>query len=173
MTRSPSSAKLTALPVLLALLAGCASSGVPPSQMAGPEPQPSVERFLQAANARDLDAMAGIFGTADGPIATRTGSSVGCAVRRMGSWIGLSERCMSWQDIEVWMDTVAYILRHDEFRMRSEDRVAGRAHPTTRVGVDLKQGQREFADVPFLVVQTSSGAWLVEEIGLERITSGR
>ncbi len=172
MTRSHPT-KLVCVLAALTLLVGCASSGPPSSQMAGPEPQLSVERFLQAANARDLEAMARIFGTADGPITNRTGSSVGCAARRMGSWIGLSDRCMSWQDIEVWMDTVAYILRHDEFRMRSEDRVAGRTHPTTRVGVDLKQGQREFANIPFVVVRTSSGEWLVEEIGLERITSGR
>jgi hypothetical protein len=141
--------------------------------MAGPQPQLSVERFLQAANTRDLEAMARIFGTSRGPITDRAGSSVGCAFRRMGSWIGLSRRCLSWQQIEVRMNTIAYILRHDDYRMRSESTVAGRAHPTTRVGVDLVQGPERYQDVPFFVVRTSGGQWLVEEIGLERITAAR
>ena len=36
--------------------------------LAGVAPQLSVERFLQAANARDFEAMERLFGTHDGPI---------------------------------------------------------------------------------------------------------
>jgi len=141
--------------------------------MAGPQPQLSVERFLQAANTRDLEAMARIFGTEDGPIADEAGSTLGCAFRRMGSWIGLSGRCTSWQQIELRMNTIAYILRHDDYRMRSETTVAGRRAPTTRVGVDLEWGRERYQDVPFVVVRAGGGEWMIEEIGLERITGAR
>lgn len=155
----------------LLALGGCATSGAPSQTLAGPHPQLSVERFLQAANTRDLASMAGIFGTSRGSIADRTGSSLGCAFKRMGSWIGLSRRCLSWQQIELRMNTIAHILRHDDYRMRSETRVAGRRFPTIRVGVDLVVGDQRHQDVPFTVVQTDGGRWLVEEIGLEAITA--
>jgi hypothetical protein len=149
---------------------GCASSGSSP-EVAGAQPQVSVERFLEAANTRDLDAMARIFGTEAGPIADQTGSGLGCAFRRVGSWLRISNRCTSWQDIEVRMNTIAYILRHDRYQLRSESTVAGREARTIRVGVDLEWGRESHADVPFVVVQSRGGRWLVQEIGLERITS--
>ncbi len=176
MRLTPLSSTLRTLPLgLLAVIlslgaAGCASSSSSP-EMAGTQPQVSVERFLQAANTRDLDAMARIFGTEAGPIAEQAGSGLGCAFRRMGSWLRLSSRCTSWQDIEVRMNTIAYILRHDRYQMRSESTVAGRQARTIRVGVDLEWGRESYSDVPFVVVQSRGGRWLVQEIGLERITS--
>jgi hypothetical protein len=152
---------------------GCASTpSAPSSQMAGVAPMLSVERFLQAANTRDLDSMSRIFGTARGPIADESGSAVGCAFKRMGSWFGIGRRCLSWREIEIRMDAIAQILRHDDYRIRGESSVAGRAN-TTRVGVDLTRGDQQFNDVPFTVVQASQGRWFVEEIGLDRITSPR
>jgi hypothetical protein len=154
-------------------IGGCASSpSAPSSQMAGLAPMLSVERFLQAASTRDLDSMARIFGTARGPIADETGSAVGCAFRRMGSWFGIGRRCLSWTEIQVRMDAIAQILRHDDYRIRGESSVAGRAN-TTRVGVDLTRGEQQYNDVPFTVVQASHGRWLVEQIGLDRITAPR
>lgn len=132
----------------------------------------SVERFLQASNTRDLDSMARIFGTANGPIADQTGSPVGCTFRRLGSWFGMGQRCLSWTEIEVRMDAIAQILRHDDYRIREESQVAGRRHPTTRIGVDLTRGSSRYDNVPFVVVQASGGRWLLEEIGLERLTQG-
>jgi hypothetical protein len=162
--------------VLLASLgtAACAStpSGIS-DRMAAPAPMLSVERFLQAANSGDLEAMAYIFGTARGPIAGETGSSLGCAFRRVGSWFGAGRRCVSWSDIELRMNAIALIIRHDDYRVRSQSNVPGRTRPTTRVGVDLDRGSSRYSDVPFVVVQTSDGRWLVEEIGLERITALR
>lgn len=152
-------------------LGGCASSGPSGAPMAGPEPMLSVERFLLAANTGDLDAMARIFGTSAGPMADRAGSALGCGLRRMGSWLRLSRRCVSWQDIELRMNTIALILQHDDYRVRSENPVAGRRHPTRRVGVDLQRGGQQFTDVPFVVVRSGEGRWLIEEIGLERITA--
>jgi hypothetical protein len=154
-------------------LGACATtSSVPSSQMAGLAPMLSVERFLQAANTRDLDSMARIFGTARGPITDETGSAVGCAFKRMGSWFGIGRRCLSWREVEIRMDAIAQILQHDDYRIRGESSVAGRAN-TRRVGVDLTRGDQEFNDVPFVVVQASQGRWFVEQIGLDRITAPR
>ena len=107
----------------------------------------SVERFLQAANAKDFDAMARLFGTADGPV--------------------------SWPQIEVElrMATIAEILLHQDYRIVSEQRAPGREHPTNRIGVDLTRRDGVIRDVPFLVVQTKRGNWLVEFIDLEKVTS--
>lgn len=133
-------------------------------------PTLSVERFLNAANTRDLDAMMRLFGTADGPIGD-TGGSFGCAFKRMGSWIGLGDRCESRQVVELRMDAIARIIRHQDYRIGAEERVAGRMNPTTQITVDLDLGPRNVRDVPFVVVQASGGSWLIEQIALERLTS--
>lgn len=156
-----------ALPVLLA--AGCATRSAGDGEMAAVAPMMSVERFLQAANSRDLDAMARLFGTPDGPIAD-TGSTLGCGFKKVFSWIGLGEACTSAQDVELRMDAIARILQHDDYRIESESRVPGRQDPTTRVSVNVDVGNETVRDVPFFVVQTSEGRWMVEQIGLERLT---
>ena len=46
--------------------------------------QLSVERFLSAANQRDVRAMGRIFGTAEGA-AMDTGGTFGCAFKKIGS----------------------------------------------------------------------------------------
>jgi hypothetical protein len=134
--------------------------------MAGIAPILSVERFLQAANTGDLESMARIFGTAEGSIADRTGGPLGCAFKRMGSWIGLGDGCLSWSEIELRMNAIAVILQHDDYRVQEESPVPGRQRPTTQVSVDIQRGGEQFADVPFTVVQSADGRWLVEEIGL-------
>jgi hypothetical protein len=168
---------LTALLLAGLALAPAACASAPPqtgqARMAGVAPMLTVERFLQAANTGDLEAMARIFGTDRGALAERTGGGLSCAFRRLGSWIRLSNRCVSWQEIEVRMHTIAVILAHDDFRVRSESNVPGRRSPTTRIGVDLEQAGLTVPDVPFVVVRAGDGRWLVEEIGLERITAGR
>lgn len=155
--------------LVLVLTAGCATRSVGDREMAAVAPMLSVERFLQAANSRDLEAMARLFGTADGPV-TETGSTLGCAFRKMGSWIGLGDACATAQDVELRMDAIAQIMEHDDYRIVSESRVAGRREPTTRIGVDLTFGEDTVRDVPFDVVQTDGGRWLVQRIALERIT---
>jgi hypothetical protein len=157
---------------MAAVLAGCASSGPPSPRMAGGQPMLSVERFLEAANTGDLEAMARIFGTSDGPIAESLGNPFSCAFRRIGSWIRVSDRCSSWADVELRMNAIALVLRHDAYRIRSEAQVPGRQRPTVRVGVDMEEGTNAYPDVPFVVVQAGDGRWLVEQIGLERITQG-
>lgn len=118
------------------------------SEMAGVAPSLSVERFLQAANARDYASMAGLFGTASGPIQ---------ADRR---------------ELEVRMDLMARVLQHDDYRIASQATVPGRATPTTRVGVDLTVGQRVVPNVEFLVVRSTGDRWLIEQVDLEAVTGG-
>lgn len=155
-------------------LSACVSARpIQQDRMAQVAPMLSVERFLQASNTRDLAAMARIFGTERGALAERTGTSFACGFRRIGSWIGLSRSCVSWQEIEIRMNTIAEILVHDDFQVRSEANVPGRRSPTTRIGVDLVQAGGTVTDVPFVVVRARDGRWLVEEIGLDRVMSGR
>jgi hypothetical protein len=101
-----------------------------------------------------------------------TGSAFGCAFKKIGSWIGLGERCTTLQEVELRMDAIAQILQHEDYSITSEARVPGRTAPTTRLGVNLRIRGRDIADVPFFVVQTGEGRWLVEEIVLEKITGG-
>jgi hypothetical protein len=130
----------------------------------------SVERFLQASNARDYEAMARLFGSAAGPVAD-TGGTVGCAFRRMGSWIGLGDRCMRSDEVELWMSAISEVLTHRDYRVVSDRSEPGRRNPTNRVGVDITRGEGEIIrDVHFLVVLTPGGGWLIQEIDLERMT---
>jgi hypothetical protein len=153
-------------------VAGCASTpDGADGGLAGLAPVLSVERFLQAANVGDLDAMARLFGTADGSIEERAGGSLSCAFRRMGSWIGLADACLGRAEIELRMNAIAIVIQHDDYRIRSEAQVPGRSRPTTRIGVDIDRGAETFPDVPFNVVQTTDGRWLVEEIGLAAVTA--
>ncbi|MCJ7628729.1 MAG: hypothetical protein MUO50_10120 [Longimicrobiales bacterium] len=155
---------------LFLVLGGCTTTRVISSgEMAAVAPALSVERFLQASNQRDLHARGGLFGTADGPV-IETGGPIGCAFKKMGSWIGLGDRCVRLQEVELRMDAIAQILLHQDYSIVSEASVPGREYPTTRIGVDLRIRDRNFSDVPFLVVKTKEGRWLVEEIDLAKVT---
>ena len=155
------------------ILSGCVTQQMSPQADISVGPALSVEGFLRAANAKDLDGMARLFGTADGPVAN-TGSAFGCMFKRMGSWIGLGDRCIRRQDVEIRMNAIAMILEHDDYRLGGGERVPGRDDLTAMVPVDLDMADgREVEHVPFLVVQTSSGQWLIQEIGLDRVTNTR
>ncbi len=132
---------------------GCSTQQVSSSPSSGAQGVPglapvlTVERFLQAANTRDLETMATLFGTYDGPIEGRR------------------------EDIELRMAAIAEILQHDDYEIGAETREPGRTHPTQRVNVTMEQGRQTFEDVPFLVVQSNNGSWLIEEIALDQVTS--
>ena len=132
-------------------------------------PMLSVERFLQASNARDYDAMARLFGTSNGPISD-TGGTFGCAFKKMGSWMGLGSRCVRFEEVELRMATIAEVLRHQDYKIASERIEPGRSTTTNRVGVDLTRQGEVIRDVPFLVVRTASGSWLIQEIELQKLT---
>jgi len=138
----------SAVPVAL-VLAACTTQVVqerPSSDLAAVAPSLSVERFLQAVNGEDYEAMASLFGTVNGPVQG------------------------DGQEIEIRMATIAQILRHRDYEIATERRPAGRVAPTRRVGVNLSLDNRRVTDVGFMVVQTPEGLWLVEEIDLEKVT---
>ena len=132
--------------------------------------QLSVERFLQAANARDLNSMGRIFGTRDGPVLD-TGSTFGCMFKKIGSWFG-GLSCQRRQDIEIQMDAIASILRHEDYRIVRQEMVAGQDHPTTRVVVDMTIRGVTVMAIPFDVVQDRGGRWFVTNVDLEKVMAG-
>jgi hypothetical protein len=134
--------------------------------------QLSVERFLQAANQRDHQAMGRLFGTRDGA-AMETGGTFGCAFKKIGSWFG-GTACTKRRDVEVRMDAIASVLQHEDYRVVAEQRVPGRDTPTTRVMVNVTTSRGvTVRDVPFIVVQTSGGRWLIEQVDLQRVMAAR
>jgi hypothetical protein len=148
-------------------LAACTTTYVMPSAAAPVAAQLSVERFLQAANQRDVEAMGYLFGTKDGPVMD-TGSPLGCAFKKIGSLFG-GNSCVKKTDVEIRMDAIASILAHDDYRIAREERVAGRESPTTRVLVNMTVQGASIPGVPFVVVQSDEGRWLVQEVDLARV----
>ena len=157
------------LVTVTATVAGCGGAGMPagsaPGTSAGSEPVRVVGEFLDAANQRDHATMARLFGTVDGPIGDR-GGTLGCAFRKLGSWIRLGDRCLEEREVEQRLDLMAAVLRHESYLVRTEEAVAGRGRPATGVGVEMDVGARGVVEVPFVVVLTGDGRWLVEEVGL-------
>lgn len=149
---------------------GCTTTVVRPGMGAGVVAQLSLERFLQAANQRDLEGMGRIFGTEAGPV-WDTGSTFGCMFKKIGSWFG-GTACPQKRDVEVRMDAISRIMRHDDYRIVREETVAGRLGRATRVYVDLTVGQSVIREVPFVMVRDGDGQWLVEQVDLQRIMEG-
>ncbi len=118
---------------------------------------------------RDLRMMARLFGTSDGPMED-TGGSFGCFWKKIGTVFG-GQSCAKWTEVELRMDAIAGILRHEDYQIASERMVAGTVAQTTRVGVDLTfAGGRNVRDVGFTVVLASGDQWLVNIIELEKVT---
>ena len=150
------------------LLATACATAPPVPPTADPGPLHAAERFLDAANRRDLDALARTFGTPRGPIAEASGG-FGCGMRRLGSWLAIADRCPTRREIELRMHALAAVLRHDGYEVTSTQRVPGRDRAVTRISVAVRRGARVHRDVGLLVIRTSAG-WLVEAVELEKIT---
>jgi hypothetical protein len=136
--------------VLLVLTSAgaCTSQRVVNQPQFGIAPALTVERFLQAANTRDLETMSRLFGTDGGPI--------GDARSRV--------------EVELRMDVIAEILQHDDYEITSERRVPGAEVPSNRIGVDLLlPSGTTVQDVGFTVVESDDG-WLINVIELVKIT---
>jgi hypothetical protein len=146
--RSSISTVLMAL-CLLAALPACTTTRVEPIrtvQAAGMAPVLVVEQFLRAANSNDFDTMARLWGTRDGNMLRR------------------------WprEEIDRRMMATASLLRHQDYGIEGEQIVPGRREEAVQLIVRLRINQRD-VQVPFTMVLTRSGDWLVEEIGLDRI----
>ena len=139
------------LPILLLVLTSagaCTSQRVVNQSQFRIAPALTVERFLQAANTRDLETMSRLFGTDDGPIGDRR----------------------SRVEVELRMDVIAEILTHDDYEITSERRVPGAEVPSNRIGVDLLlPSGTTVEDVGFTVVESDDG-WLINVIELVKIT---
>ena len=154
------------------LVSGCASGRARTNQASAVAPQLVVERFLQAVNTRDLVSMSRLFGTSGGPIGD-TGSSFGCFWKRIGTLFG-GDSCRTWQDVELRMDVIAEILRHEDYRITSDQSVAGRNVQTIRLGLAFElSGGRTIQDVGFTLVAAGGSRWLLQEIELAKITNRR
>jgi hypothetical protein len=151
------------------LLVGVACSSQSGTSAVAPvAAQLSVERFLQAANQRDVEAMGRLFGTSGGSL-METGSTFSCFFKKIGSWFG-GTACTKKTDVEIRMDAIASIVQHQDYRIVREEPVAGRVSPTRRVIVDMTMPEnRSVAGAPFIVVQTGEGRWLVEQVPLEQL----
>jgi len=143
------------LPILCFLLTSagaCTSQTVVRQSQFTVAPALTVERFLQAANTRDLETMSRLFGTDDGPIGD-TGNR---------------------QQVELRMDLIAEILQHADYEITSERRVPGTASPSIRIAVVMlivtPRGTTMVRDVGFTVVLESTSRWLVNVIELVKIT---
>ena len=136
--------------LLLTSAGACTTRAVVDQSQVQVAPALTVERFLQAANTRDLDTMSRLFGTDDGPIRGRR------------------------QEVELRMDVLAEILQHLDYEIISERRVPGADSPSIRMGVDISivtpRGTIMVRDVGFTVVLESSNRWLVNVIELTKIT---
>jgi len=157
--------------MVLGALSACSTSSARSGQGAGLVAQLSVERFLQAANERDIEMMGRLFGTADGPI-LETGSTFGCMFKKIGSWFG-GNACVDRRDVEVRLDAIAQLLRHDDYVVVEEQGLAGRLGEARQVFVNLTVQGEQVGRVPFTVVRTSGGGWLVEAVDLERVMARR
>jgi hypothetical protein len=107
----------------------------------------TIERFLRAANQNDLDTMAALFGTKEGSVAR--------------SW--------SRKEIDDRMFLLASLLRHSDYSISAEQIVPGRRDVATQytVSLVLQQGP---VQVPFTMVRFGDNQWIIEQIGIERIT---
>lgn len=176
--RFPGPAATGRLPVtgqvlVTVVLFGCGGGAGPgggPAPVAPPaNPADVVAAFLEAANRRDHATMAGLFGSATGPIG-EPGSALGCGLRRLGSWMGIGEPCAGAREVELRMDLIARILVHESRRVGPAEAVAGRGRPATRIQVEMAVRNGTVVRVPFVLVQAEGHGWLVEQVGLGRLT---
>jgi hypothetical protein len=141
-----------ALAFLAALLAACATREVPVAGVARDQIGPSlvVEQFLRAVNANDLATMARLFGTKDGPV----------------------QRLDPHRQTEERMFALASLLRHEDYAIEGERVVPGRSAEAMQLLVRMQARERT-AIVPFTLVISRDGSWLIEQIGVVALTQGR
>ena len=106
-------------------------------------PDQTIDQFLTAVNTQDLDAMALVWGTPRGPE-------------------GLVHR-FSESDRMQRLTIMQRLLRSDSHMITATDAT----DPARRVvTVAMTQGTRRYA-VPFTLVPSRAGGWLIQEIGLD------
>jgi hypothetical protein len=139
--------------LLVAIVPACGGGGGTggPAVTSAPAPAASpadaVERFMRLITTRDYLAMGHLFGTVEGPITARDPQ----------------------QQVERRMYAIASILANDRFVIRPGQGIPGRGPEVTQITVQITQ-QGQTKDVPFVVVRSGNGAWLVEQVDLQAVT---
>ncbi len=148
-------APIAGLALAASMATGCASKRVverpvgPPANAEVAAPL-VVDQFLRAANSNDLDTMARLFGNRNGPVANDENR----------------------QELDRRLFAIASVLRHDSYTIKGSQIVPGRRNEATQINVLMKFGTQEI-EVPWVLVYSKTGNWLVESIDLEKITSRR
>ena len=127
----------------LAVTAACGGqrpSGVAPAPST---PEATVQQFLAATNAGNLEAMGALWGDERGPVPAGNETER----QRRNQRLTIMQR----------------LLRSDSFAI-TESNVMNPSRPVLTVA--MRQGTRSFS-VPFTLVQPGSGGWLINDIGLE------
>lgn len=137
--------------------AGCVSRTEPltgaPAPASGTPTDPSVagalviEQFLRAVNAQDLEGMARVFGTKQGPI------------------IRLYDR----KQVNDRMFVMARVLRHEDYAILRQEVVPGRRDEATQVVVRMTINGRQY-ELPYTLVWSNDRTWYIEQIPLDRVT---
>jgi hypothetical protein len=143
--------------LMIGLFAGCVSRVEPasPSGSGGGAPPSDpmmsgalvVEQFLRAVNANDLDSMARLFGTREGPIV----------------------RLYDKKQVDDRMFALANILKHDDYQIVRSEIVPGRREEATNLIVRMNVRGRQ-SDVPYTLVWSNDRTWLIEQIDLQKVT---
>lgn len=148
-----SAVRFSGLLFAAALFSACAGSA-PQRGAMDPTlaPAMTVERFMRAANQSDLDTMASLFGTRDGPVT----------------------RQWSRREVDERMVMFAAVLRHQDYTITGEQIVPGRRDEATQLNVRVVTANGNTAEVPFvLVLNRRDSSWLVESFALDALTRAR
>ncbi len=130
---------LVSVALILAASSGCHGGKVMPSAA----PDQTVEHFLAAVNASDLEGMARLWGTERGPESE---------VHKFSD----TERLQR-------LTIMQHMLKSESHAITATDAT----DPSKRVlTVSLTQNNRRFS-VPFTLVASRAGDWLIREIGLD------
>src|SRR5688572_4404806 len=121
---------------------GQPASGVAPAMV--------LERFLAAANSKDLTTMGNLFGTLDGPVT------------------GIDAK----DNVEKRMFALATVLRHDDYKIEGEEIVPGRQSEALQLNVQITRG-KEVVSVPFFMVRAKNDTWLGEDFKIQKLTYNR
>lgn len=145
-----SAVRSAGLMVGLALWSACAGSPPRAGVDSSVGPAMTIERFLRATNQNDLDTMASLFGNRDGSVT----------------------RVWSEKEVDERMLIFTSVLRHTDYEIVGEEIVAGRRGEATQLNVRMVI-QGDTVQVPFTMVRTGNQNWLIENIGIERVTRRR
>lgn len=149
---------------LLLLAGACSSRSAVGSSDPGIAPALTIERFLAASSAvRQISR-------AQGEGAARMAEELETMARLFGTAEGSVLRLYPRDEVEQRMFLIARILDHTDYTLAGERAVPGRSRDEIQILVNLHTRNEGVKAVPFTVVRTSRGEWLIQTIDLERIT---